>query len=195
MENNNIRQLLELAIQIQQVPAPTLAETQRGNFLIGLLQAEGDSLTDIQTDPTGNVLARLPGSGQAPALIISAHMDTVFPMETNLSIRREQERVYGPGLGDNSLGVAGLFGILWALRVQNRPLPGDIWLVANTCEEGLGDLRGMKSLVERFGGTPKAYLILEGMALGVVSIDSGAARRKVEALAAFREVTAPVDAK
>ena len=166
MENNIIQRLLELAIQIQQVPAPTLAETQRASFLTGLFQAEGSPLTDIQTDLAGNVLARWPGTGQAPPLVISAHIDTVFPLETDLAIRREQERIYGPGLGDNSLGVAGLFGVLWALRARNRPLPGDIWLVANTCEEGLGDLRGMKALVERFGGAPKAYLILEGMALG-----------------------------
>ena len=161
-----INRLLELAIQIQQVPAPTLAETERGRFLTHLFQTEDSPLTDIHTDPAGNVLARLPGAGQAPALVISAHMDTVFPLDTDLSIRREQGLVYGPGIGDNSMGVAGLFGILWTLRAQNRQLPGDVWFAANTCEEGLGDLRGMKALVERFGASPKAYLILEGMALG-----------------------------
>ena len=101
MDQNTAR-LLELAIQIQQIPAPTLEEAERGNFLAGLFQAEGSPLTDTQTDSAGNVLARLPGTGQAPALVISAHMDTVFPQGTDLSIRRERERVYGPGLGDNS---------------------------------------------------------------------------------------------
>ncbi len=161
-----INQLVDLAIQIQQIPAPTLEETQRGQYVMHMLHAEGEPLTDIHTDSAGNVLARLPGAGQSPALIISAHMDTVFPMETPLTMRQERSRVYGPGIGDNSLGVAGLFGVLWALRERSIQLPGDIWFAANTCEEGLGDLRGMKAIVERFGATPKAYLILEGMALG-----------------------------
>ena len=161
-----INRLLDLAIQIQQVPAPTLDETQRGAFIAQKLQAEAGFLTDIQTDPTGNVLARLPGKGLAPPLIISAHMDTVFPLNTVLAIQRKQGRIYGPGIGDNSLGVAGLFGVLRALRKRGIRLPGDIWFAANTCEEGLGDLRGMKAIVERFGATPKTYLILEGMALG-----------------------------
>ena len=64
--------------------------------------------------------------------------------------------------------MAGLFGLVWALRERNLSLPGDLWLVANVCEEGLGNLRGMKAVVERFGDRPLAYIILEGMALGQV---------------------------
>ena len=93
-------------------------------------------------------------------------MDTVFPKDTVLTTRHDQQLVYGPGIGDNSMGVAALFGVLWGLRERNIQLPGDIWFVANTCEEGLGDLHGIKAVVNRFGATPKAYLILEGMALG-----------------------------
>jgi acetylornithine deacetylase/succinyl-diaminopimelate desuccinylase-like protein len=166
VEQHLINQLLELAIQIQQVPAPTFDETLRGTFILQKLQAEGGPLTDIQTDTAGNVLARLPGSGLGPPLVISAHMDTVFPLNTMLTLSREHGRVYGAGIGDNSMGVAGLFGVMWALREHGIQLPGDIWFAANTGEEGLGDLRGMKAIVERFGATPKAYLILEGMALG-----------------------------
>ncbi len=163
-----INRLLELAIQIQQIPAPTHEETLRGQFIFQKLQAEGLPGLPIQTDQAGNVLTCLPGNGQGKPLIISAHMDTVFPSDTVLTVRKEGGRIYGPGIGDNSLGVAGLFGILWRLKERGTPMPGDIWFVANTCEEGLGDLRGMKALVERFGPSPKAYLILEGMALGHV---------------------------
>jgi acetylornithine deacetylase/succinyl-diaminopimelate desuccinylase-like protein len=99
---------------------------------------------------------------------VSAHLDTVFPADTDLAVRRESGKIYGPGIGDNSLGVAGLFGLLWSLNERGIKLPGDLWLVANTGEEGLGDLRGMKAIVERFGDKPKAYLVLEGMALGHV---------------------------
>jgi acetylornithine deacetylase/succinyl-diaminopimelate desuccinylase-like protein len=161
-----INRLLDLAIQIQQHPAPTLEETLRGKFIEQQLRAEPGTLSEIQIDAAGNVLACLPGEGTAPPLVISAHMDTVFPLDTVLTVHREEGRVYGPGIGDNSLGVAGLFGVLWSLRERGIRLPGDVWVAANTCEEGLGDLRGMKMLVERFGALPKAYLVLEGMALG-----------------------------
>ena len=161
-----IDQLIDLAIQIQQIPAPTFEEASRADFIRRMFTAE--ALIDIQTDTAGNVLARIPGAGLASPLIVSAHLDTVFPAETDLAIRRDGGRVYGPGIGDNSLGVAGLFGLVWALRERGIQLPGDVWLAANTCEEGLGDLRGMKALVEHFADLPKAYLVIEGMALGHV---------------------------
>ncbi len=85
-----------------------------------------------------------------------------------MSVRREPERILAPGIGDNSLGVAGLFGLVWALRERGLSLPGDLWLVANVCEEGLGNLRGMQAVVDRFGSRPLAYIVLEGMALGQV---------------------------
>jgi acetylornithine deacetylase/succinyl-diaminopimelate desuccinylase-like protein len=89
-------------------------------------------------------------------------------MDVNLQVTRGMELIHGPGLGDNSLGVAALFGLLWSLRMREIQLPGDIWFVANVCEEGLGDLRGMKEVVDRFGGDVQAYLVLEGLALGHV---------------------------
>ncbi|HBX69915.1 MAG TPA: hypothetical protein DEH25_11200 [Chloroflexi bacterium] len=61
-----------------------------------------------------------------------------------------------------------MFGLLWSLHEQQISLPGDLWLVANVCEEGLGDLKGMRAVVERFGANPLAYLILEGMAYGEI---------------------------
>ncbi len=189
--DESIQRLLDLLIQIQQIPAPTFEEQKRAEFILGMFRQEG--LSDVQLDSAGNALARLPGEKAAPRsaersrrspLIVSAHLDTVFPLQTDLAIRREHGRLYGPGIGDNSLGVAGLFGLLWSLRKQNIALPGDLWLVANTCEEGLGDLRGMKAVVERFGDAPKAYLVLEGMALGHVYHKAiGVRRYKITACA------------
>ncbi len=163
MENLAYR-VLELAIQIQQVPAPTFHEQQRAEHVRDLFIADG--LDDICIDEAGNVFARLPGMGEKKPLIVSAHLDTVFPMETNLRVTRGSEVIHGPGLGDNSLGVAALFGLLWPLREREIRHRGDIWFVANVCEEGLGDLRGMKAVVDRFGANVHAYLVLEGLALG-----------------------------
>jgi acetylornithine deacetylase/succinyl-diaminopimelate desuccinylase-like protein len=161
-----VNRVIELAIQIQQIPAPTFHEEKRAEFIQGLFVNE--QLQDICVDETGNVLARFPGQGKARPLIISAHMDTVFPAETDLSVKRGSELIHGPGLGDNSMGVAALFGLLWSLRERKIPLRGDIWFVANVGEEGLGDLRGMKAIVDRFGAEVHAYLVLEGLALGHV---------------------------
>jgi acetylornithine deacetylase/succinyl-diaminopimelate desuccinylase-like protein len=159
--------LLDLAIQIQQIPAPTFAEGPRGEFVRGLFIRE--NFEDVFMDSLGNVYARLPGKQKkAKALIVSAHLDTVFPPSINLQVKREAQRVFGPGIGDNSIGVAALFGILWALRERKVGTKRDIWLVANVGEEGLGDLRGMRGVVERFGADVSGYLVLEGLALGHV---------------------------
>ncbi|MDP2975265.1 MAG: M20/M25/M40 family metallo-hydrolase [Anaerolineales bacterium] len=201
--------LLDLAIAIQQIPAPTFHERQRAEFVHRQFLKE--ELSDVEIDATGNVYARLPGPstslpglaaspswptgqgagraapfGAAPwpgrqpvladrpggrqgnPLVVSAHLDTVFPENTELRVFREEGRISGPGIGDNAIGVAGLLGLVWALRERGLPLAGDLWLVADVCEEGLGDLRGMQAVVDRFGDGPRAYLVLEGMALGQV---------------------------
>ena len=164
MSNDLGNRVVELAVQIQQIPAPTFQEAQRAEFIRQLFVQE--QLADVCMDKAGNVLARFPGKGSARPLIVSAHMDTVFPAETDLRFRRGSGLIHGPGLGDNSLGVAALFGLIWALRERAIALAGDVWFVANVCEEGLGDLRGMKAVVERFGAEVRAYLVIEGLALG-----------------------------
>jgi acetylornithine deacetylase/succinyl-diaminopimelate desuccinylase-like protein len=176
----NIESLLDLAVQIQQIPAPTFDEGRRAEFVCARFQAEG--LTDVQIDLAGNVLARLPGLGTGHPLIISAHLDTVFPLETDLTCHRDNNKISAPGIGDNSLGVAALFGILWELRALKAALSRDIWFAANVCEEGLGDLRGMRAVVDRFGGEVKGYLVLEGMAFGhVYNRGTGVRRFKITA--------------
>ncbi len=163
---NFIGRLLDLAVQIQQIPAPTFDEGKRAEFIRGLFIKE--KLKDVSIDSVNNVFGRLPGKERGKPLIVSAHLDTVFPADTSLHFTREQDRIYGPGIGDNSLGVAALFGLLWLLRERNMDLPGDIWFVANACEEGLGNLRGIKAVVDRFGADVRAYLVIEGLALGHV---------------------------
>lgn len=177
MKNDYSAQVLQMAKAIQQIPAPTFAENRRAEFVLTQFRQLG--LSDVGKDDAGNVFARLPGSGSGMPLIVTAHMDTVFPEATDLSIHYEQGKVFGPGIGDNSLGVAGLFGLIWALQSGDKDeatnlrhlqtnFNGDLWLVANTGEEGLGNLRGMRSVVNRFGGDVLAYLVLEGMALGQI---------------------------
>src|SRR5260221_11032481 len=166
---NTTQRIIDLAVQIQQIPAPTFNETKRAQFVRDLFASEG--LSEVSMDEVGNVYGLLKVDGQQPnvkSLIISAHTDTVFPLEMDLKARREADKVYGIGIGDNSLGVAGLVGLIWMIRERKIKLNGDVWFVANVCEEGLGDLRGMKAVVDRFGENGLAYLVLEGMSLGHV---------------------------
>src|SRR5688572_5771359 len=119
----NTNQLIDLAIQIQQIPAPTFDEKTRGEFVRDLFEKE--KLKDISIDSIGNVYARMPGKEKnAKALIVSAHLDTVFPTSINLQVKKEADKVIAPGIGDNSLGVATLFGIIWALK---NKLNHNIW--------------------------------------------------------------------
>lgn len=179
MDQELINRLLDLAICIQQIPAPTFDEERRAAFVYQRFRAEG--VQDVSRDASGNVLARLPGRGAAPPLVVSAHLDTVFPPATDLNAQRNGDRIYGPGIGDNAIGVAGLFALLWALQADSggspTSLPGDVWLVANTAEEGLGNLSGMRAVVDRFGDQALAYLVLEGMSIGQVYHRGLAVRR------------------
>lgn len=160
------QRIIDLAIEIQQIPAPTCQEPARAEFIRQRFEAEG--LKDVEIDEIANVYARLPGTGSDESLVVSAHSDTVFPPGTDLTLTKSLTRIKAPGIGDNSLGVAGLFGLIWGLQERNVKLSGDLWLVANVCEEGLGDLKGMREVVDRFGETPLGYVIIEGMAYGTI---------------------------
>ncbi len=169
-----VDRVVKQAIEFQQIASPTFAERQRALLVMQRFQEE--ALVNIHMDSAGNVYACLPGESSKPPLVISAHMDTVFPIDTDLAIKRKRETIMGAGIGDNSISLAALLGLVWLLR-DEPPLPGDVWLVANVCEEGLGDLKGMRAVVEKFGRSALAYLVLEGMSLGFIYRQGLAVRR------------------
>ena len=163
-----VSEIVEQAIAIQQIPAPTFEEAERAAYLERRFAEIG--LQDVSQDDLHNVYGRFPGSqpeAHSP-VIISAHSDTVFPAATDLTVRRENNLIYGPGIGDNSTGVAGIISLAEVFqRYEIRPL-ADLWFVANVGEEGLGDLRGMRAVVQRFGGKA-IYLVIEGGLYGQIS--------------------------
>jgi len=168
--------LIEMAVEIQQIPAPTFAEEKRATFLKERFVHYG--LQDVTTDDRFNVYGRWPGQRQSgPALMVSAHTDTVFPQETHLTVRSEKGRIYGPGLGDNSMGVAALLALLDTLQTYQITPEVDIWFVANSREEGLGDLGGMRAAWQKLGNRLGAAIVLEGMALGRIYRAGIAVRR------------------
>jgi acetylornithine deacetylase/succinyl-diaminopimelate desuccinylase-like protein len=177
------RPVLETAIAIQQVPAPTFGEHARSELVQQRMHELG--LHDVRRDAVGNIYGRRPGRAGRPALMVSAHLDTVFPAETDLRIRREGERIYGPGLGDNSTGVACLLHLAGAFQAHSLANQGDIWFVANVCEEGLGDLRGMRAAVDQLRERIDAVIVLEGCDFGTLHHQSiGVRRYRIEASAA-----------
>ncbi|MBZ0281140.1 MAG: M20/M25/M40 family metallo-hydrolase [Anaerolineae bacterium] len=167
---------IEQAIAVQQIPAPTFEEKLRATYVADQFAALG--LRDIEIDNLYNVYGRLAGKhDHRPGVMVSAHTDTVFAGDTDLKIRRENGLIYGPGLGDNSMGVAGMLCLAYCLqRLGIRP-ECDLWFVANTREEGLGDLGGMKAAFQRLKNRISSVVNLEGMAFGHVYHAGIAVRR------------------
>lgn len=152
------------AMRIQRIPAPTFAEGQRADFVAQRFAALG--LADVTRDEMDNVCGRIVGRERGPALMISAHLDTVFGRKVALTLHQESHRLVGPGIGDNSMGVAGLLGLADFLR--HRPPRRDLWLVANVAEEGLGNLTGMRAMVSRLQPLLGGCIVLEGGTLGAI---------------------------
>ncbi len=174
--------IVETAIAIQQIPAPTFDEARRGAAVAERMRAL--QLADVRIDAIGNVYGRRNRRANGPGLLIAAHLDTVFPAGTNLAVRRDGARIYGPGLGDNSMGVAALLHLAQALGQAEVANAGDIWFVANVGEEGLGDLRGMRAAVDTLGEQIGAAIALEGCEPGrIIHAGLGVRRYQISAAA------------
>jgi tripeptide aminopeptidase len=131
-------------IMLTEIPAPPFGEKARGEAYAKLLKDAG--LENVTTDAEGNVLGLYRGTGRGPLLAVAAHLDTVFPIETNVKVRREGTRLNAPGIGDDTRGLAFMVAFIRALREAKVPTAGDILFVGNVGEEGPGDLRGVRYL-------------------------------------------------
>ncbi len=166
---HHTQSVIEEALRIQAIPSPTFEESARADYVERRFRSIG--LAEVSRDDLGNVYGRTPGYNPArPAVLISAHLDTVFPSGTDLTVRRDQQstRIYGPGLGDNSLGLAAMIALAEALRPPALVPPTDLWWVATVGEEGLGDLRGMRRVFTNLRDRVGVALVLEGIGLGRV---------------------------
>ena len=133
-------------VKIAEIESPTFAEKVRGEAVMELMRSYG--LTDVVMDPSGNVVGRRPGTSSGPTLAIAAHLDTVFPAGTDLTVRREGNLYYGPGIGDNASGIRSMLQVLRALEGAGIRTEGDILFVGTVGEEGNGDIRGAKALFD-----------------------------------------------
>ncbi len=131
-------------IELTEIPAPPFGEENRARRFAEMLRQAG--LSDVTIDDVGNVIGRRPGKSGDRVIAYSAHLDTVFPLETDVTVRFDDEKMYAPGIGDNTRGLVTVLGVLRALQKTGIETNADILFIGNVGEEGLGDLRGVKHL-------------------------------------------------
>jgi acetylornithine deacetylase/succinyl-diaminopimelate desuccinylase-like protein len=174
----NESQTLETQVRLCEIPAPPFHEEVRGRTLQRLFGELG--LKDVHTDHAGNVIGVRPGRAAHPNLVFSAHLDTVFPEGTDVKVKRDGEVLKGPGIGDDCRGLAVMLAVIRALNEGHVEPPGTITFVADVGEEGLGDLRGMKSLFyESLKGQIDKFISVDGSGLGITHIGVGSNRYRV----------------
>lgn len=139
-------QWVETIVALTQIPAPPFKEAQRAKAYADMFKASG--LADVEIDAEGNVLGLLRGSGKpgGKLVVVSAHLDTVFPEGTDVTVKREGNKLHAPGVGDDVAGLATQLSLIKALVAARITAPMDILFVGDVGEEGLGDLRGVKHL-------------------------------------------------
>lgn len=141
----NEAELCRWQMEFASIPAPPFGETERGEWLRAKFAEVG--LRDCRTDDAGNVLAIFPGgNGEHDTLALTSHIDTVFPAGTAIKIRRDGERLLGPGISDNASGVTALLALAAAMNSAELRAERQILFAGTVGEEGEGNLRGMRHL-------------------------------------------------
>jgi tripeptide aminopeptidase len=175
---SNEPEIISEQIRVCEIPSPPFGEEKRGLELKSIFTKLG--LQNVRIDATGNVLGERPGQGPKPHLVMAAHLDTVFPAETNVKVTREGSWLKGPGIGDDCRGLAVLIGVIRALNEAGVVTRGTITFVANVGEEGLGDLRGTKALFnDSLKGQIDRFVSIDGTGLGMTRVGVGSFRYRL----------------
>ena len=160
--------------RLTEIPAPTFQEAERAAAVKVLLSAVG---LEVSTDKTGNVTGLLRGGSDKELVILSAHLDTVFPADTDVKVHREMSRMTAPGISDNGAGLAALVAVARAIHEARIQPQRSILFVADVGEEGEGNLRGMRAVVDAYRERLKAVIVLDGSSTDHVTIKALASRR------------------
>jgi tripeptide aminopeptidase len=170
----NLMWINDQQARLTEIPAPAFQEGQRAAVLKTLLSAAGLA---VQVDATGNVIGELRGVNEKEIVVLSAHLDTVFPAGTDVKVRHEGSRMLAPGISDNGTGLAALAAIARALEEAQIKPQRTILFVADVGEEGEGNLRGMRALVDAYRSRLKAVIVLDGAGTDHVTTIALASRR------------------
>ncbi len=160
--------------RITEIPAPSFQEAQRAAYLRRALAACG---LRVRTDDIGNVIGERSGATDGEVILLVAHLDTVFPADTDVHVRRENGLLYAPGIADNGAGLSSLLGVARALNESKMKTRRTIVFAADVGEEGEGNLRGVRQLVEGYGKRIAAVIALDGASTDYVVTQALASRR------------------
>jgi len=170
----NLSWVNEEQARLTEIPAPPFQEGPRGEAVRRLLAESG--LT-TSTDKVGNVIGELPGAAESEIVLVTAHLDTVFPAGTNVKVRREGSRMLAAGISDNGTGIVALVALARALQFARVKPQRTILFAGNVGEEGEGNLRGMRELVEAYRPKLRAVIVLDGSGTEHVTTKALASRR------------------
>jgi len=170
----NLAWINEQQSRLTEIPAPPFQEAQRAAAVKLLLASSG---LEVQIDKTGNVIGELRGTNEKEMVVLSAHLDTVFPPSTEIKVRRDGHRLLAPGISDNGTGLAALIAIARACQESRIRPRRTILFVADVGEEGEGNLRGMRALIEAYKPKLKAVIVLDGSGTDHVTTKALASRR------------------
>lgn len=171
---DHLPQMIEENIAVCETAAPPFHEHERARYVARRFRELG--VENVEVDDTPNVYAQLTGSCSGPTLLVAAHLDTVFPSGTDVRVRQIGHELHAPGVRDDSTGVAALIQLVAGLKTLQTELKGRLILVGTAGEEGLGDLRGMKATMARFGREVDMVIAVDGN-LGSVIHEGIASRR------------------
>jgi acetylornithine deacetylase/succinyl-diaminopimelate desuccinylase-like protein len=165
--HGNPGKIMDWQARLVAIPAPPFGEQERSEWLAERFAEAG--LSRVHSDSSGNVFgflhaAKLPLESTGPVVVLSAHLDTVFPAGTELNPVVTGDRLEAPGASDNAAGVAGMLAIAHALIEAGIELPAPLVFLGNVGEEGEGDLRGVRHLYERsdLAGRIACHIVLDG---------------------------------
>lgn len=165
--HGNPKTIMDWQAELAAIPAPPFGEQARAEWLTERFAEAG--LQRVDTDEAGNVLgwlpaANLPPESSGPVVVLSAHLDTVFPAETPLKPMVDGDRITAPGVCDNGAGVAGMLAIARAMFEAKVELPEPLVFMGNVGEEGEGNLRGVRHLYQRstLASRIAAHIVLDG---------------------------------
>ena len=160
--------------RLTEIPAPAYQEDQRAAAVKELFSEAG---LPVRIDKVGNVITELRGEDEKEIVLVTAHLDTVFPPGTNVKVRREGGRMMAPGISDNGTGLAALLALAGAMQFAHLKTHRTIAFSGNVGEEGEGNLRGMRELVDAYRSKLKAVVVLDGSGIEHVSTKALASRR------------------
>jgi len=169
-------QWVEDIVAITQVAAPPFKEEARAKAFAEMLRKRG---LDPKIDEEGNVLALRKGTQPGPVVVVAAHLDTVFPEGTDVTVRREGTKLMAPGVGDDSAGLATLLALIDAMNAGKVQTRSDILFVGDVGEEGLGDLRGVRHLFTKgeYKGRIGTFFSLDGGGLDSMTTGGTGSKR------------------